>query len=91
MPRFLQENWVPLLFVVGMLVMHLGHGRHGGHGGHGRRQAEPATDAGTAAAPDRHGEHTEREAGHEPDPSVDAPRASAAVGTTATTRREQPL
>ncbi len=33
--EWFSQNWVWLLFVVGMLVMHMfGHGGHGGHGGH---------------------------------------------------------
>lgn len=34
--EFLSTNWVWLLFIGGMVVMHLGHGGHGGgHAGHG--------------------------------------------------------
>ena len=33
MVNFLASNWVWILFLGGMLVMHLGHGGHGGHGG----------------------------------------------------------
>lgn len=39
MAEFLQQNWIGILFVVAMMVMHLGGHRHagqsGGHGGHG--------------------------------------------------------
>ena len=34
--ELLSDNWVWILVIGGMLVMHLGHGGgHGGHGGHG--------------------------------------------------------
>lgn len=33
---WIAENWVWVLFIVGMIAMHLfGHGGHGGHAGHG--------------------------------------------------------
>lgn len=36
MLEFLSNNWVWILLIVGMAVMHLGHGGHGrGHAGHG--------------------------------------------------------
>jgi hypothetical protein len=41
---WISQNWVWVLFAVGMLAMHLfGHGRHGGHGDHdeGRNDLEP--------------------------------------------------
>ena len=32
--EWLSQNWVWLLFAVGMIAMHMfGHGGHGGHGG----------------------------------------------------------
>lgn len=35
--QWFSENWVFVVVVVGMLVMHLfGHGGHGGHGGRDR-------------------------------------------------------
>lgn len=44
--EWLSENWVWVLFAVGMIAMHMfGHGGHGGHGGHrgsGRDDARPA-------------------------------------------------
>lgn len=34
--EWFSENWVWMLFFVGMIAMHMfGHGSHGGHGGHG--------------------------------------------------------
>jgi hypothetical protein len=39
--EWLSENWVFLLVVVGMVLMHLfGHSGHGGHAGHGRRDED---------------------------------------------------
>lgn len=36
MLEFLSNNWVWILLIVGMAVMHLGHGGHGrGHAGRG--------------------------------------------------------
>ena len=33
--EWFSQNWVWVLFFVGMIAMHLfGHGGHGGHGGH---------------------------------------------------------
>ena len=33
--EWLSQNWVWILFAVGMIAMHMfGHGGHGGHGGH---------------------------------------------------------
>ena len=51
--RWLASNWFFILvFVGGMAVMHLGHGRHGGgHGGGHHRSA------GAAAGPVGHGHH----------------------------------
>ena len=38
---WLSENWVFLLVLVGMVVMHLfGHGGHGGHGGQRRNDED---------------------------------------------------
>ena len=32
---WIAQNWVWVLFAVGMIAMHMfGHGGHGGHGGH---------------------------------------------------------
>ena len=30
---FIGTNWIWILLIGGMLIMHLGHGGHGGHGG----------------------------------------------------------
>ena len=50
--RWLASNWFILVFVGGMAVMHLRHGRHrGGHGGGHHRSAEDA------AEPVDHGHH----------------------------------
>lgn len=38
---FIATNWIWILLVGGMLVMHLGHG-HGGHGGHGGHRGKDA-------------------------------------------------
>ena len=35
MLTFLSTNWLWILLIGGMLLMHLGHGGHGGHRGHG--------------------------------------------------------
>ena len=33
--EWISQNWVWVLFFVGMIAMHMfGHGGHGGHGGH---------------------------------------------------------
>ena len=43
--EWISQNWVWVLFAVGMIAMHLfGHGGHGGHGGNHDRQndAKPA-------------------------------------------------
>jgi hypothetical protein len=39
--EFLSNNWVWLVFVGGMALMHLGHGGHGGHGGGHQRGGRP--------------------------------------------------
>ena len=50
--RWLASNWFILVFVGGMAVMHLRHGRHGGgHGGGHHRSAEDT------AEPVGHGHH----------------------------------
>lgn len=33
--QWVLDNWLLILLVVGMIVMHFGHGMHGGKGGHG--------------------------------------------------------
>ncbi len=33
--QWILDNWLLVLLVGGMIVMHLGHGMHGGKGGHG--------------------------------------------------------
>jgi hypothetical protein len=44
--EWLSQNWVWVLFGVGMIAMHMfGHGGHGGHGGHcggSRDEEQPA-------------------------------------------------
>ena len=44
--EWFSQNWVWVLFAVGMIAMHIfGHGGHRGHGGHGsgdRGSAKPA-------------------------------------------------
>lgn len=40
--EWLTQNWVWVLFAVGMIAMHLlGHGGHGGHGGNDDGQKTP--------------------------------------------------
>lgn len=39
---FFTTNWFWILFLGGMLLMHLGHRGHGGHGGAGTRARTPA-------------------------------------------------
>lgn len=43
---FIGTNWIWILLIGGMLVMHLGHG-HGGHGGHGGHRGKDAEDPAT--------------------------------------------
>ena len=63
MVNFLASNWVWILFLGGMLVMHLGHGGHGGHrggcgGGHSTHDDAANThDTGVDAA-DGDGDHS---------------------------------
>jgi hypothetical protein len=41
--EWISQNWVWVLFAVGMIAMHLfGHGGHGGHGGHDESQNDPS-------------------------------------------------
>ncbi len=40
---FIVTNWIWILVIGGMLVMHLGHGGRGCHGGHGAKDAEEPT------------------------------------------------
>ena len=41
--EWFSQNWVWLLFVAGMIAMHMfGHGGHGGHGG-GHSDSPPAS------------------------------------------------
>ena len=35
MAQFLQQNWLWVILIGGMLAVHLGGHRHGGHSGHG--------------------------------------------------------
>ncbi len=43
MLNFLTSNWIWILLIGGMLVMHLRHG-HGGHGGGGGHMGHSASD-----------------------------------------------
>ena len=59
--RWLASNWLVILFVVGMVWMHLGHGAHGGHGsrhqhGRGADRDESRTNHGGHAAPSPRGD-----------------------------------
>ena len=44
--EWFSQNWVWVLFAVGMIAMHMfghgGHGKHGGHGG-GNDESKPAS------------------------------------------------
>ncbi len=44
--EWFSQNWVWVLFAVGMIAMHMfghgGHGKHGGHRGGDRDEARPA-------------------------------------------------
>ena len=41
--EWFSQNWVWVLFAVGMIAMHMfGHGGHGGHSGHGNRRDDSA-------------------------------------------------
>ena len=51
--EWLSQNWVWVLFAVGMIAMHLfGHGGHGGHGGNDNHQndAKPTRKDGEPGA-----------------------------------------
>ena len=48
--EWISQNWVWVLFAVGMIAMHMFcHGGHGSHGGHGRDR-DDATSAGKEIA-----------------------------------------
>lgn len=59
--EWISQNWVWVLFAVGMIAMHLfGHGGHGGYRGNDDRQndANPARkDSGQNASEPRSGHH----------------------------------
>ena len=43
--QWLSQNWVWVLFFVGMIAMHMfGHGGHGGHRGHGDGSGSGSND-----------------------------------------------
>ena len=55
--EWISQNWVWVLFFVGMIAMHMfGHGGHGGHGG-GRTDPKPKSK-------DREQRTSEQESGH---------------------------
>ncbi len=61
--EWFSQNWVWLLFAIGMVAMHMfGHGGHGGHGGHSRHDSGDDT----AEAPRKVGAQrsSEHESGH---------------------------
>lgn len=61
MTNFLQQNWIWILFIGAMLVMHLGGHRHGGHGGSdGHGQQGPMTHAGCGGGHAGHGSRSDR-------------------------------
>ena len=58
MLEFLSNNWVWILLIGSMALMHLGHGGHGGgHGGHagcgggGHKHTETPEDTGASSQP----------------------------------------
>ncbi len=61
---FIGTNWVWILLIGGMVVMHLGHGGHRGHATQGNRPDGQATlrsssaRAGTQGAHDAHAHHS---------------------------------
>ena len=73
--EFIQRNWVGIVLVVGMLVMHLGGHGHGGHGGHGGRMGgcggHAGHDHGESDAPARHQDPASPRPSN-PDPTRDA-------------------
>ena len=64
--EWFSQNWVWVLFFVGMIAMHMfGHGGHGGHGGHrghgggsGHDDAKPASKDSVARFGNRVGSST---------------------------------
>ena len=65
---FLSSNWVWILLIGGMLIMHLGHGgghgEHGGHDGHGGGAAGRSGHAGCGAG-HQHSGHRQADVGQE--------------------------
>ena len=59
--EWISQNWVWVLFAVGMIAMHLfGHGGHGEHGGNDDRQNDTnpeRKDGGQGASAPRSGHH----------------------------------
>jgi hypothetical protein len=58
--EWISQNWVWVLFAVGMIAMHLfGHGGHGGHAGHGEVQIDhsPASKDSTQRSPEQGAGH----------------------------------
>ena len=58
--EWISQNWVWVLFVVGMIAMHLfGHGGHGGHGGHddGKSDSKPTSNDGVKHTSEPHSGH----------------------------------
>lgn len=46
--QWLGNNWIWVVFAVGMIAMHMfGHSGHGGHGGHGGRSGHGGHDDGS--------------------------------------------
>ena len=83
MTRFIQENWIVIIFVVAMLAMHLGHrgghggGQHGGgqHGGAGGCGGGHAGHQDTSPAGEPRSQPDSRTAGN-PTPQVSTPQDS---------------
>ena len=56
--EWFSQNWVWLLFAVGMIAMHMfGHGGHGGHGGNQTDHKPPSTDNAQDASRQGSGHH----------------------------------
>lgn len=88
MIRFLESNWIWILLIGGMLLMHVGH-RHGGHAGQGTGGGCGGGHTGHGGGQDHHGgtedsqqpsaAESARQHGGHPDPGL-APADEAPAG-----------
>ena len=66
--EWFSQNWVWVLFAVGMIAMHMfghgGHGGHGAHGGHGDASSGDQNDR-KPATKDSVQDPSEQESGHQ--------------------------